>query len=124
MDAFATKADYKAIYGTDTTDEMLLKASRTMMSEMQICGVSWDNPDELFSGILKDVCCSVTHRAEESTADASIPFGATQFSQAASPYSISATLSNPYGDMFLTKAEKRQLGCFGTKAAFSYAGGC
>ena len=123
ISAFATKEQYAAIYGTSTTDAALQKATRLMIAKMNPYGIDWQNPDELFSGILSDVCCSVTHRADESVANAEIPFGASQFSQSASPYSVSATLANPYGDMFLTKAEKEQLGIGGTMAMYSYPGG-
>lgn len=64
--------------------------------------------DEQQEGLLKIVCCNMVIRAmSASEYDA---FGASQMSMTAGPYTQQFTYSNPSGDMYLTKMEKRLLG--------------
>jgi hypothetical protein len=113
---FATAEQYRAVYDTKAADErldaFLAKASRRMAAAMDAEGVGYDEPTEDFAAVLSDVCCDVTHRAlgEDGATGTTLPFGATQYSQGAGDYTESYTLSNPYGDMFLTKAERELLG--------------
>lgn len=51
------------------------------------------------------VCISVSRRALGAVAD-----GVTQQSQTTGPFTESFTFGNPYGDLFLTKAERTMLG--------------
>lgn len=70
--------------------------------------VNVDSDDQEQAYLLKQVCCSMVIRAMSATeADA---FGASQMSMTAGPYSQSWSYSNPTGDMYLTKLEKRLLG--------------
>lgn len=113
---FATIEQYLAVYDSDAADErigaFLCKASRRMAAAMDAGGVRYAEPTEEFSETLADVCCDVAHRAlgEGGVCGTSLPFGATEYSQGADGHTESYTLSNPYGDLFLTKAERDLLG--------------
>lgn len=113
---FASVEQYHAIYDTSIADErvdvFLKKATRRIAAALDGAGISYDEPTQDFSDTLADVCCDVVHRALGSTDsnEAQMPFGATQYSQGANGYSESFTLSNPYGDLFLTQAERDLLG--------------
>lgn len=77
-------------------------------SAMLTALVNVDSDDQEQAQLLKQVCCSMVIRAMSATeADA---FGASQMSMTAGPYSQSWSYSNPTGDMYLTKLEKRLLG--------------
>ncbi len=116
---FATCGQYRAVYDSDLADDrldvFLSKASRRMAAAMDADGVAYDEPDEDFSETLADVCCDMAHRAlgEGGACGTVLPFGATQYSQGADGHTESYTLSNPYGDLFLTKAERELLGIGG-----------
>lgn len=70
--------------------------------------VKVDSSDYEQSELLKMVCCDMVIRAMSATAaDA---FGVSQTSMTAGPYTQSFSYSNPSGDMYLTKLEKRLLG--------------
>lgn len=117
MEPFASAFDYFALYDTNATDDrldaLLCRASRDIASELRAAGIPYDNPDEDFAADLADVACSMVHRAlgEDGGDDfPEIPFGASQFSQTGGPYTRSATLANPYGDLFMTESERRKIG--------------
>ena len=74
-------------------------------------------PPTLDPDILKMVACAMVKRAMIAGADAE---GVTAQQQTAGPFSQSLTYSNPMGNLYLTKAEKRLLGC-GAQAAFTVA---
>lgn len=77
-------------------------------SAMLTALVNVDSDDQEQAQLLKQVCCSMVIRAMSATeTDA---FGASQMSMTAGPYSQSWSYSNPTGDMYLTKLEKRLLG--------------
>lgn len=58
--------------------------------------------------LLKTVCCSMVIRAMSATEADS--FGANSMTMTAGPYTQSWSYSNPTGDMYITKSEKRLLG--------------
>ena len=125
MEAFAKAADYKALHDTDLSDArlgaLLGRASRDIAAELRASGIDYSEPNDDFAADLADVAISMVHRAiGEDSAGADIPFGANQFSETAGSYSASATLANPYGDMFMTKAERRKLGIGRARAGFSF----
>ncbi len=127
MMAFATVDDYVLRYG-DVADEelleqILLDASRLIKSELDNSGISIDEDDEDAADRLMQVCRAVAYRAVDQEQQDSIPFGATQFSQAAGGYSESFTIGNPYRDIYLTKAEKRLLGIGRGRYAVAVPGG-
>lgn len=93
-------------------EAFLCKASRRMAAAMDAGGVRYAEPTDEFADTLADVCCDVAHRAlgEGGAYGNPLPFGATEYSQGADGHTESYTLSNPYGDLFLTKAEREMLG--------------
>lgn len=121
MGAYATADDYRLYHDTTATDErlgaLLGAASRLMDDEMDAAGVVV--PEAIhrrarYAETLRDVAVAMVHRAlgEDAGEDDGppIPYGASQFSQGAGGYTRSATLSNPYGDLFVTESERRRLG--------------
>lgn len=70
--------------------------------------VNVDTSDDEQLELLKMVCCNMVIRAmSASEADS---YGASNMSMTAGVYTQSWTYSNPTGDMYLTKMEKRLLG--------------
>lgn len=71
--------------------------------------------DESASRAALMVSCSIVKRAMISPVDQA-PM--SQYQQTAGPFSQSGTFANPSGDLYLTKADKRLLGC-GQQVAFT-----
>ena len=127
---YANAQDYKGYYPdtavSDSRLEMFLgKATRKLNAEMRLAGVDYSAPDEEFAANLKDVCIEMVHRVigDGGEQAQSIPFGASQYTASAQPYSESFTLANPYGDLFITQSEKRMLGISGKRIGFFRMGG-
>ena len=74
--------------------------------------VKVDDADDMQARQLKTVCCNMVIRAM--VASMSDMFGVSQQSVIAGPYSQSFSYSNPSGDMYLTKMERRLLGISGS----------
>lgn len=115
MTPFATVEEYRARYPDDTVDdavllECLCEASDLVMSELDGHDIDYSDPTEGFSFRLMRVTRTVAHRAIGSTSDADVPFGATKLSEGSGDFTASAELANPYGDLFLTEAERKALG--------------
>lgn len=128
FEAFATASDYRSRFPeTSSSDEVidaaLLDASLQIADVLDHAGIEWDNPTEREAFTYKAVCLNAAHRAIGADENEVVPFGATQFSQSASPYSFSATMGNPYGEVKLWPSEKERLIGYRTAAAFSYPGG-
>ncbi len=122
--SFATVADFRSLYNSDETDErlqaLLDRASRDIASELRASGVTYDASDDDFAADLADVACAMVKRTlPDDAGEIEIPHGSSQVSQTSGPYAFSATLANPYGDMFITKAERRKLGIDRARAGFS-----
>ena len=122
--SFATAEDYRALYDSDESDArlqaLLDRASRDIASELRSAGIGYDEPDGDFAADLSDVAISMVRRALPDAGGAiDVPFGASQASETAGAYSQSVTLANPYGDLFITKAERRRLGLGAARAGFS-----
>lgn len=64
--------------------------------------------------VLRMVVCSVVKRAMQSPPI----IGAESFQQTAGPYQGTVNFVNPTGDLYLSKSEKRSLGC-GRQTAFT-----
>lgn len=114
MEPFASEDDYINRYG-EVDDlavlyETLMDATDLICAEMDEGGVDYTDPTESFTHRLMRVCRNVAHRALGSGDEGDIPFGARQFSETASSFTASVSLANPYGDLFLTEAERRSLG--------------
>lgn len=61
------------------------------------------------------VVCAIVRRALQSDSAELAGFETTQFTSG--PYSFGGRVSNPYGDFYLTRQEKKALGC-GRQVAF------
>lgn len=116
MESFATVEDYLAYYDADVEPQrlnaLLLKASRLIASQLDASGVDWRSKleDCCYMGLLSDVACDVVHRSIGEGGKADIPFGASQFGETTGSVSWNFSMSNPYGDMFLSSANKAMLG--------------
>lgn len=107
--AFADVSDLESRWRDLSADEqsraeVLLDDASVMLAQL----VDIDESDADQAKLLKKVCCNMVIRAMSATeTDA---FGVSQTSMTAGPYSQSFSFSNPSGDMYLTKLEKRLLG--------------
>lgn len=107
--AFADVSDIESRWRELSTDEearatTLIDDASAMLSAL----VAVDETDEEQAELLKVVCCNMVIRAmSASEHDA---FGASQMTMTAGPYSQQWTYTNPTGDLFVTKMEKRLLG--------------
>ena len=132
MEPFASVEDYRARYPDDETPgyvllEALLEATDLISAAMDEGGVDYSDPTESFTFRLKRICRTVVHRAIGSGGgggDADVPFGATQLSETSAQFNASVQFANPYGDMFLTQAEKDALGIGGGSACVMSPYGC
>ncbi|MCH9274998.1 phage Gp19/Gp15/Gp42 family protein [Bifidobacterium amazonense] len=70
---------------------------------------------ESSAATLKRIACAMVKRAMIGGDEA---MGVTQTQQTAGPFSQMFSYSNPSGDLYLTKSEKRSLGC-GVQVAWS-----
>lgn len=123
MEPFASVTDYISRYPADAADfdqdsllQCLMDATDVICAELDASNVDYQDPSESFTARLRRVCRTMAHRAIASSITPEIPFGATQFSQTAGSYTHSSTLANPYGDLFLTKQERRSLGIGAARA--------
>lgn len=117
MEAYATVADYEAVYGNYPDDDQLaawlLKASRIIAAELDAHGIV---PDADGLASCSDVCVDMVHRALG--ASEGLPVGLTQYSMTAGSYSQSGSFPAGYGNLYLTKTERRQLGIAASLAGF------
>lgn len=107
--AFADVSDLESRWRELSTDEearanVLLGDASAMLSAL----VKVDDEDDDQAALLKMVCCDMVIRSMSATnMDA---YGVSQSAITAGPYTQSFSYSNPSGDMYLTKLEKRLLG--------------
>ena len=98
---YATVSDLVCeVDDTSAAEALIARASRMIDAA---CGETAPDPD-----IAKDVCCAMVERVL--AAYAADLVGIKQASETAGPYTWSGTYSNPGGDLYITKAEKRSLG--------------
>lgn len=93
--------------------ELLARASRKCRADVP------DLDDRITDGLVEaglaaDVVCDMVRRAMAVAADLT---GVSQVSETVGPFSQSVSYQNPGGDLYLTKAERRQLS--GSRRAFS-----
>lgn len=123
---FATVEDYTKRFGEfedeDLLKEVLMDATRFIATKLERKGFDPSDPDK--ADLYMQVCRSVTNRCLDRGPDNTIPNGVTQMTQTSGPFSKSYTVSNAYGDMYLTKAEKDLLGLNGSRIHFICPGGC
>lgn len=110
--AFADVSDIQARWRTLTSAEqaraaVLAEDASAMLASM----VDFDVADLGQMELLKVVCCNMVIRAM--SASESEAFGADSMTVTAGPYTQTYSYSNPSGDMYLTRAEKRMLGVSG-----------
>lgn len=107
--AFAGVSDIESRWRELSTSEesrasVLIDDASAMLAQL----VEVDEHDANQAYMLKVVCCNMVIR--EMAATESDTFGVSNASMTAGPYSQSWTYTNPSGDMYLTKMEKRMLG--------------
>ena len=110
--AFATYADIEARWRTLTTDEQtkattLLGDAETILRRR----VTVVDGDQEQAAALKYVSCNMVVRAM--VAGASDALGVDQVSATMGPFAQTAHYSNPNGDLYVTKNERRLLGIGG-----------
>lgn len=106
--AFADVSDIEARWrALDAAEQTRASALIEDASAMLESLVQVNGEDEEQAKLLNMVCCSMVIRAMSATPDA---FGVTNATVTAGPYSQSMTYSNPSGDMYLTRMERRLLG--------------
>lgn len=86
-----------------TATELLARASRKCRAEVPSLDARITNT-KVEAELVGDIVCDMVKRALSS-----VDAGLTQVSETAGPFTQSRTFSNPSGDLYLTKAEKRQL---------------
>lgn len=111
--AYADVSDLEVRWRTLTTDEQArAEALLDDASAMLDAYVTVDESDEQQAALLKIVVCNMVQRSmSTSSGDA---YGVSQQSITAVGFTQQYTYSNPTGDLYITKAEKRMLGISGT----------
>ena len=110
--AYATVSDIEARWRELTADEeskagVLLDDAAAILDTLGV----FDPTDATVAANLRTVSCNMVIRAM--SASQSDSFGLSQGSMTAGVYTQSWTYSNPSGDMYLTRMEKRLLGITG-----------
>ena len=106
--AFAEVSDIEARWRSLSADEksragVLIEDASAMLSAL----VNVDANDQQQAELLNTVCCNMVIRAmAQSGMDT---FGVSQSAITAGPYTQSFSYSNPSGDMYLTKLERKLL---------------
>lgn len=122
MEPFASVDQYEARYGdaddAEALGEVLMDATREIRAELDRAGIDCSSPSDDFAARLMQACRSMAYRAMGAGME-DVPMGATQCSQGAGSYTRSYTLGNPYGEVYLSKSERRLLGMGGAKVGFA-----
>ena len=114
--AYAEVSDIEARWRSLSDDEksragVLIEDASAMLAAL----VDVDANDQQQAELLNTVCCNMVIRAmAQSNMDT---FGVSQSAITAGPYTQSFSYSNPSGDMYLTKLEKKLL-----KVSIGYIG--
>ena len=110
MMQFATVDDYEAIYGEVENEEQLTAlleyATAFIMGQR---GFTLNPDDCVQEANLTRITCALVHRSLSAGAWS----GFSSVSQGAGGQTASVTLSNPAGDLYMTKQERRILGLGG-----------
>jgi hypothetical protein len=111
--AYADVSDLEARWRELTEDEQERAAVfLDDASAMLAASATVDESDEQQAALLKIVVCNMVQRSmSTSSGDA---YGVSQQSITAVGFTQQYTYSNPTGDLYITKAEKRMLGISGT----------
>ena len=112
--SWATVAQYQSRYGTvvdtATLQECLDDATSQINAMLDAAGIDYTAPSADYARRLMMVCRQMAHRAFGEDGSEFAPFGVSQTSQTAGPYTQSFSFSNPYGDLFMTRSEQKMLG--------------
>lgn len=107
--AYATVEDLEAGWRPLTESEQDVATTLLDRAAVYIDSfVTVDFSDEHQAAVLKAVSCSMVQRAMIATESGA--FGVTQQTISADIYSQTQSFSNPTGDLYFTKDEKRMLG--------------
>lgn len=125
MAGYATEAYYTENFGSppvriaDRLQKELDRASRYVRAECagldaRIAAFILDPtaPGAVDPDLAADVVCEMVKSAAASPGGE----GVTSLQQGAGPYQATQTYSNPVGDLYITKKQKRLLGCGGQQA--------
>lgn len=114
--AYATWQDVQARWRTLTVDEQALATTLLEDAAVELDGACppSDPPTARELSVRKIVSVRMVKRAMLS-ADAG-GAGVTSLQQSGGPYQQTQQFANPLGDLYLTKADKRLLGCGGQRA--------
>ena len=104
--AYATIGDIESRWRVLSTDEAARAAA--LLEDAATIIDAYGTPNEDAARV---VSCNMVIRAM--SASSLDTFGVTQSSMTAGPYTQSWTYSNPSGDMYLTKTERKMLGFAG-----------
>lgn len=104
-DVYATVGDVSARWRT-LSDSEETRCVALLADASDLIRTTCPNWQEAGEDTLRRVTCAAVIRALQSGDMA----GVTQSSQTAGPFSQSWSYSNPSGDLYLTKAEKKALG--------------
>ena len=103
--AYANISDIEARWRVLSTDEAA--RANALLEDAAAVLDNLADTERIEPNLLCQVSCNMVIRAMSAAQDA---LGVTQSSMTAGPYSQSWTYSNPSGDMYLTKAERKMLG--------------
>lgn len=120
-DPFADEAYYVENFGPPSpaiagrVDKELARASRLLRREMKRCGVDVDaeiTAGRLDPDLVADIVCEMVKTSAISPAGV----GVNSIQMGAGPYQETQNFTNPAGDLYLSKRQKRLLGCGGQRA--------
>lgn len=123
MKPFCDIDQYCKRYGRDDSidylllHECLLDASYKVVAELEFHGIDWKHKskhDKEYKQKLKRVVRDMAHRAVVAENIPDIPLGATQFQESANGFQTMASFnsvgSSGFGELYITKSEKKLLG--------------
>ena len=117
MESFATTDDYAALYGDafdeDRVETILAYSSAYVADEMARGRRSVDPDDEVQALNLKRIVCRLSHDMYKTSDECS---GIRQMTSTVGSFTDSWTYNAAYGNMSLTRAERKSLGIYGMRA--------
>ena len=118
--AYATTADVEARWRPLSPAEATQAAALLDDAAVVIRAACPDIADRITDGLLdpsvpKLISVRLVKRVMSAAASSGFE-GVTNLSQTAGPFSQNTSFANPLGEMFLTKADRRLLGCGGAQA--------
>lgn len=126
MEPFASTDDYEARYGDvddqDALKEVLMDATREIAAALDRASINYEDPEEEYAECLMQACRSMAYRAMDQ-GETEMPVGTTQYSQGAGDFSASYSFRNPYGEVYISKSERRLLGLDRARVGFSVPNG-